>query len=71
MEINMTPTTFRAIVIAKALEFYADKGFIVNSEYTPTNMIKAANYITGHVYRRGQYRAAALALREWADRQGD
>lgn len=60
-----------AITIAKALEIYAQTGLKVNTAYTPTAMIKMANAITGHVYRRGQYRMAALALREWAGRQKD
>lgn len=59
---------FRALTIASALEFYAKTGMKVNRAYTPTAMIKAANEMTGHRYRRGQYTAAALALRELADR---
>jgi len=57
---------YRAIVIASALELYAKTGIKANRAYTPTAMIKAANEMTGHVYRRGQYVAAALALRELA-----
>lgn len=61
----------QAITIAKALDIYAQTGLKVNTAYTPTAMIRAANAITGHVYRRGQYRMAAQALREWARRQKD
>jgi hypothetical protein len=32
-------------------------------------MLKAANEMTGHVYRRGQYEAAAAALTELAQRE--
>jgi hypothetical protein len=66
---NIDPEIYRAIVIANALDFYAKTRRKVNSSYTPTNMIKAANTITGHTYRRGQYTAAALALREFAERR--
>jgi hypothetical protein len=59
---------FRALALATALDFYAKTGMKANRAYTPTAMIKAANEMTGHVYRRGQYTAAALALRELADR---
>jgi hypothetical protein len=59
---------YRAKVIASALRFYAKTGMKVNRAYTPTAMIKAANEMTGHVYRRGQYEAAAAALDELAAR---
>ncbi len=59
---------FRALAIASALDLYAKTGMKVNRAYTPTAMIAAANEMTGHVYRRGQYAAAAMALRELADR---
>lgn len=59
---------FQALAVASALDLYAKTGMKVNRAYTPTAMIKMANTITGHVYRRGQYTAAALALREWADK---
>jgi hypothetical protein len=60
---------YRALTIAKALELYAKTGMKVNRAYTPTAMLKAANEITGHTYRRGQHTAAALALREWVERR--
>lgn len=60
---------FRARVIANGLRLYARTGMKPNRAYTPTAMIKAANEITGHVYCRGQYEAAAAALDEWATRQ--
>lgn len=66
---SVPPAIFQAFVIASALELYAKTGMKANRSYTPTNMIKAANAITGHVYRRGQYMAAAQALREYASRQ--
>lgn len=59
---------FQALAIASALDLYAKTGMKANRSYTPTNMLKMANQITGHNYKRGQYSAAAAALREWADR---
>jgi hypothetical protein len=64
----MNPTIYQCIVLAKALEVYAASGLRVNRAYTPSAMLRTANRLTGHVYRRGQYRAAAAALRELADR---
>lgn len=60
---------YRATALAAALRLYAKTGMKVSRAYTPTAMLKAANEITGHVYRRGQYAAAAEGLKEWADRK--
>lgn len=59
---------YTALVIASALDLYAKTGLRVNRAYTPTAMLAKANELTGHVYRRGQYAAAAAGLRELADR---
>lgn len=59
---------YRATVIASALRLYAKTGMKANRAYTPTAMLAAANEITGHHYRRGQYEAAAAGLTEWARR---
>lgn len=60
---------FRAKVIASGLRLYAKTGMRPNRAWTPTAMLKAANALTGHVYRRGQYEAAACALDELAARE--
>lgn len=54
----------RALTIAKALELYADTRMKANRMYTPTNMLNAANGITGKTYKRGEYRQAATDIRE-------
>lgn len=59
---------YRATAIASGLRLYARTGMKPNRAYTSTAMIAAANEITGHVYRRGQYLMAAQALTEWAQR---
>lgn len=61
-------SVFQARTIAAGLRLYAETGIKPNSAYTPTNMIRVANRITGHNYRRGQYKAAAAALDEYADK---
>lgn len=60
---------YRAIVIKSALELYAKSGIQANRAYTPTAMLKAANDITGHHYRRGQHAMAALGVGEWIETQ--
>lgn len=60
---------FRARTIASALRLYAKTGMKANRAYTPTNMLKAAEAITGTKFKRGQHEQAAQALTEWADAQ--
>jgi hypothetical protein len=59
---------YRAAVIACGLRMYARTGMRPNKAYTPTAMLREANRITGRVYKRGQYLAAADALTEWVER---
>lgn len=56
----------RALTIAAALKLYAKTGMKPNRAYTPTNMLRAAEQITGKKFKRGQYLQAADALREYA-----
>jgi hypothetical protein len=60
---------YQALVISKALEFYADTGKRVNRAYSPMAMMRMARNITGnhHLLER-DYRGAARALREWAEK---
>lgn len=57
---------YTATVLASGLRLYAKTGMKPNSAWTPTAMIRKANELTGHVYRRGQYNMAAAALTELA-----
>ena len=59
---------YTALVVASGLRLYAKTKMRPNRAYTPTAMLAKANELTGHVYRRGQYEAAAQALTELADR---
>ncbi len=56
-------TLYRALVIAKALELRA-KGIQVNSAYTPTVMLRAAQALTGTKYKRGEFERAARDIRD-------
>lgn len=56
---------YRAIVIKNALTFYAKTGMKVNTAYTPANMLKAAEEITGKKFKRGQYTEAAAELEKF------
>lgn len=65
----MSPNIYQALAIKHALNLYARTGRRANRAYTPKAMLATASAITGHVYRRGQYAAAALGLQEWIDKQ--
>ena len=56
--------SFRARVIATALEVYAKTGVKVNKAYTPTAMMKAAQELTGKTFAKRDYLGAAKAIRE-------
>jgi hypothetical protein len=60
---------YQAMVIAQALEFYADTGMKVNKDYTPTKMLHMAGKITGVYFEARDYRGAAKRLRQWAEKQ--
>jgi hypothetical protein len=59
---SIDPRTLQAIVIAKALCFYAKHKLSVNSAYTPKAMLTTAARITGKTYKHGQYIQAAQDL---------
>lgn len=60
---------YQAIVLASALKLYANTGMKANRAYTPSNMLKTAESITGKKYKRGQYMVAHDDLKVWADEQ--
>lgn len=60
---------FRAKTLATGLRLYAKTGMLPSRAYTPTNMLKAAEAITGTKFKRGQHEQAAQALTEWANAQ--
>lgn len=55
---------YRALVIAKALELWANHRIKANRAYTPSAMLKAASGITGQSYKRGEYLKAASDIRK-------
>ena len=60
------PKIYQAIVVAKALRFYAKTGMKVNTAYTPKNMMATAARITGETYKARDYIGAAEDLEAWA-----
>ena len=60
---------YRAIVLASGLRLYSKTGMKPNRMWTPTNMLRAAQSITGKRYPRGAYLAAAEDLTAWAHAQ--
>ncbi len=63
----MTPKTFQAVVIRRALIAWRDHKIKVNTAYTPSAMLQTAGHITGKKFKRGQYDAAIASLTEWID----
>ena len=61
---SINPSTYQALVIAKALELYARTGIKANRAYTPTAMMRMATKITGKTFRPRDYLPAAQALRD-------
>lgn len=60
--------SYRALVIATALELYDRTGMKANRMYTPKRMLGEARLITGEDFRgRDKYRKAAEALRRYVE----
>jgi hypothetical protein len=57
---------YQAVVIATALELWADKRIRVNRAYTPAAMMRTAGRILGMYQPAQSYRETAAKLREWA-----
>jgi hypothetical protein len=62
---------FRAIVIANALDLYARTGMKANRMYTPANMRRTAEHITGKKFKARDYAGMAAALREYAGKTAE
>jgi len=60
----------QCLTIAKALEVYADTGMIVNRQYTPRNMMRTAEQLTGEKFKLRDYKGAAAALRALVEAAG-
>jgi hypothetical protein len=59
----MSPGNYQKLAIAHALEARAKFGIQVNRAYTPRAMMLTAEKLTGQKFKRGDYLAAAYALR--------
>jgi len=60
------PRIFQALTIAKALEIYAKTGIQANTLYTPANMRRMAQSLTGLIFKPRDYLGMAQALRNQA-----
>lgn len=60
----LDPRKFQALIVAQALELYAKTGMKANTAYTPRNMMRTAQHITGLQFKPREYVKAAQALRE-------
>jgi hypothetical protein len=59
-------SAYQCLVIASALKLYAKTGMKAARAYTPANMIRAAEAMTGQKFRARDYMGAANALRALA-----
>jgi hypothetical protein len=59
---------YQCKVVASALRLYAKTGMKANRAYTPTNMLRTAEALTGKKFKRGQYEEAAQALTDLAEK---
>lgn len=57
---------YHAMVITEALKLYM-LGIRVNNAWTPRAMLRTAGDITGHRYKRGEYRRAIAHLELWIE----
>lgn len=60
----MDPRGFQALAVAQGLEFYAKHHRMVNSAYTPKNMLAAVFSLTGKKFTGRHYVEAAAHLRQ-------
>lgn len=65
---SVDPQVFRALLVAKGLEFYVKTGGMkLNRQYTPKNMLAVATEVTGLKFKARDYLGAAAALRAHAE----
>lgn len=55
---------FRIVVIKNAIKLYKNTGMKANRAYTPTNMRKAAEQITGKTFKARDWDGMIAALEE-------
>lgn len=54
--------TFQIAVLKRAIKLYRDTGMKANRAYTPTNMKRTAERLTGLTFKRGDWDAMIDAL---------
>lgn len=56
---------FVAVTLKSGLKLYRKTGMKPNRAWTPTNMLRKTEEITGKKFKRGQYLEAEQALEKW------
>jgi hypothetical protein len=66
---TITPRIFQAMAVKSALQFWIKTKLQVNTAYTLTNMLRTAETITGHKYKRSREQAelAVMDLQKWIE----
>ena len=67
---TLNPELYQAFAIKQGLQFYAKTGMKINRLYTPKNMIRMAEKITGQKFKARDYMGAADALAAWVAARG-
>ncbi len=68
MSISIAPATYQAIAIKAALKLYRDTGMKAGRLYTPKNMMRTAEHITGLKFKPRDYTSAIAAIQAMLDR---
>lgn len=65
--IPINPYIYRALAIKHGLMAYRDQGLKMNTMYTPQNMMRTAENITGLKFKPRDYTGAIEALGKWVE----
>ena len=58
---------YQAVVLKSGLKLFAKTGMKPNRAWTPTRMLRLAEHITGHKFKRGEYMKAHDTLAVWLE----
>lgn len=64
---NVDPALFHAMALKSGIRLYAKTGMKPARDWTPTNMLRTAEQITGLKFKRGEFEKAAQALQCFCD----
>lgn len=66
---SINPYIYQALAVKHGLKAYRDHGLKMNTMYTPQNMMRTAENITGLKFKPRDYTGAIDALQLWIEEQ--